>query len=447
MLAQFALIVFAMCAVMSLVIDVGYARLTQSQMQNAADTAALEGLRKRDVIAGDPDASDLQRRMAARDVVRWVFDDDLNPENGDPDQFGAGPIIDLTEGVTNLRALATMSVPDAHVYKPDLQLNQQDEVYGDMLSGSFSYSADPAPSEDVGYARNDFDLGNRAFLVRLRRSHERQDLPDHTEPSVASNGPSLPLLFGRGTTILGDDPSSTYSVRRDGLTVRATAIAETRPALRVGLPQSQANPLLPGVTPFALMDTCVQSATGAPMTMTVTVNPATGLITRSSPGPVTCPAGAVVGRFVDNLNDPTRRRWKLINTVGQPLPAAMAVQCAATDALAAYGPVYYVPVFSSISGTNRIIGFARIGLARNACPAVVGTPFGATISRATSLVAPSNATANLFDGLPLPADATPADVRELLDKNCPAQLPECSDRARVVVGVNYGPVLVPVLAR
>ena len=48
MLTQFALIVFALCAVLSLIIDVGYARMTQSQMQNAADVAALEGVRSRD---------------------------------------------------------------------------------------------------------------------------------------------------------------------------------------------------------------------------------------------------------------------------------------------------------------------------------------------------------------------------------------------------------------
>src|SRR5438128_10113174 len=101
MLAQIALIVFAMCAVLSLIIDIGYVRLTQAQMQNAADTAALEGVRQRDVIVGNRVASDLQRRTAARNLVRSMFDDDLNPENGDPEfQFGAGPIIDLTDGVT-----------------------------------------------------------------------------------------------------------------------------------------------------------------------------------------------------------------------------------------------------------------------------------------------------------------------------------------------------------
>jgi hypothetical protein len=53
-----------------------------------------------------------------------------------------------------------------------------------------------------------------------------------------------------------------------------------------------------------------------------------------------------------------------------------------------------------------------------------------------SLVAASNATADVTGGLPLPVTASPAVVRELLDKN------------RVRTGrLNYAPVLVPVLAR
>jgi Flp pilus assembly protein TadG len=45
-LVQIALMVFVVCGLLSLVVDVGYARLTQGQMQNAADAAALEGLGK-----------------------------------------------------------------------------------------------------------------------------------------------------------------------------------------------------------------------------------------------------------------------------------------------------------------------------------------------------------------------------------------------------------------
>ena len=428
MLAQFALIVFAMCAVLGLIIDIGYVRLTQAQMQNAADTAALEGLRTRD-------------RAAANVLVKRLFDDDLDPANEDnpDDQFGAGPIIDLTEGATSLHALQTMSVPASHVYKPDLQPNLQNAVYGDMVSGSFVYSADPAASEDATYVRNDFTsgVGNSAFLVRLRRSNEFQTLPGQIELDVASSGPALPLLFGKGTMIQGDEPSSAYSVRRDGLTVRATAIADSRPAMHVGVAQPQAIPPLPGVTSFALLDACMQNAAGAPVTLNVTVNPVTGVIARVNAGPPGCSTGAAVGRFVNN---PTA-----ISTVGQPLPAPTAVACASL----ANSSTGYGPVFSALpSGTIRIIGFARITLTRNACPVAPGapffpgpgapftpapaTPFTATISRVGSAIATSNATATLIGGLPLPANTPPADVTALLQRHA---------------ALNYGPVLVPVLAR
>ena len=43
--------------------------------------------------------------------------------------------------------------------------------------------------------------------------------------------------------LMGDSDQSAYSVRRDGLTVRASAIADARPAQRVGLPQPLSTPI------------------------------------------------------------------------------------------------------------------------------------------------------------------------------------------------------------
>jgi hypothetical protein len=87
------------------------------------------------------------------------------------------------------------------------------------------------------------------------------------------------------------------------------------------------------------------------------------------------------------------------------------------------------------TGPNRIIGFAEIGFTRAPnCPANQNAPFTATVTRRVSTVAPSNATAILSEGLP--AGVPPALVPELLARNL------------VATGqVNYGPVLVPVLAR
>jgi len=487
MLVQVALLVFAFCGLLGLVVDVGYMRLTQGQMQTAADAAALEGLRKRDVgvrnpvtnqIVNDPFASDCIRRAAANRIIRWTFDDDLDAGSADPAyQFGAGPVIGLTEGATTLHAGQAISVPEPHVYKPDPQLNQANQVYGDMVSGRFCYTADPVPSEggtyelqeivcteeqrgSGAYARNDFNpsltspsapaglaecpapddavpdpwplggsgslstVNDSAFLVRLRRSNEFQD-PGGQDANVASSGPSLPLTFGKGTTIFGDDPTGGYSVRRDGLTVRATAIAAVRPAMHVGLPQT--NPVQPGVTPFALVDTCVASPTGAAVTITVSINPATGVITRTGAGTPGCPTNGIVGRFVANP--------AAISTVGQVPPLApRATPClAAASFTGRYGPVYSLMQAPPVT---RVIGFTRINFTRvAACPAP-GLPFTATIARGVSLVAASNATADVTGGLPLPVTATSAQVRELFDKN------------RVRTGrLNYAPVLVAVLAR
>jgi hypothetical protein len=466
-LAQFALFVFAIFAVLSLIIDVGYARLTQGQMQIAADTAALEGLRARDsgptnpqTMQADPFASDCVRRAAANRIAHWVFDDDLNAENGDPDfQYGAGPIVDVTDGETNLHALATATAGDPRVYKPDLQLNQQNAIHGDMVSGQFVYTTDPVSPEDATYARADFTpnaeapqpppaLGacppadealpdpfpvgssgsltagrDTAFLARVRRSNELQSGDGQIDAGVASSGPALPLVFGRATTVFGDDPAGGYSVRRDGLTVRATAIANVRPAMHIGLPQ----PGVPGVTSFALADTFAQTlnAVGCP----VTVNPITGVILRAAGGGAVCaavPVGTLVGRFVANP--------AAISTVGLvPPTAAVAVPCAATGPTqSGYGPVYSL----MSSGTTRIVGFTRIGLARGACPAAAAAPFTAVAFRGVSLVAPRNATATLFDGAALPPDTQPAEVQQLLDKNLVRN-----------GAIDYAPVLVAVLAR
>lgn len=489
MLAQIALIAFALLALMAVVVDMGLVRITQAQMQTAADSAALEGVRHRDVSvqvtgsaqpAADAFASDCLRRAAARRVVRSMFDADLDPATADPDDtFGAGPIIDLTEGATSLHAYSTISVPDVHVYKPALQLNQPNAVDGDMVSGRFCYSDDPARSEDAGYAvagmvictepqrgfgryaRNDFNPSanspqgpaempacppaddpppaswprsgapplnteeHSAFLVRLRRSNEYRDFGGQTDPDIASSGPSLPLLFGRGAPIHGDDPASDYSVRRDGFTVRATAIAAARPAAQVGLPQPRANQ--PGVTPFALVDTFVASLGPAPAV--ATINPALGVICTGTTCAGTNPPG-VIGRFVDSLTDPTRVRWLSIGTLGQPLPAPTALGCAAATPNAGYGPVY-----SQMSaGGNRIIGFIQIAWQRD--PARPADACAVRFLRGASVVAPGNATALTAGTLALPAAAPPALVRELLDKHFARE-------GRLA----YGPLLAPALVR
>ena len=478
MLVQVALIIFALFGLLSLVVDVGFMRLTQAQLQNAADSAAVEGLRRRDVTvqnaAGqavrDPYASDCLRRAAAGRMVRRTFDDDFNAANGDDLQFGGGPVIGLSEGVTSLHALQTIAAPVAHSYKPELQFNQGNVGYGDMVSGRFCYTEDPKAAEGAdalaqelvcteeqrgvgAYARTDFNpngtspepptaisecpgldeelpdpwptggtgslttVDDSAFLVRLRRSPEFDGV--QIEPGVASSGPALPLLFGRGATVMSNE--GPYSPRRDGFTVRATAIADARPALQVGLPQ--ANQL--GVTPFALVDTY---AANLPVTaVQVTIDPASGLICN---GLVCTAVTPSIGRFIDALTDATRAAWVGVSTVGNALTAARPLNCAAIGTRTGY-----VPVYSAITGdTTRIIGFTRIAL--NPDPARAANTCAKVIVRSASLVAPDNASAVLTNRLALPVTATAAQVRELFEKQ------------RVAVGrLDYQPVLAPALAR
>ena len=100
-LVLFVMMFFGMMGLAALVIDMGFARLAQRQMQTAVDSAVLEGLRRRDVQqSGDlpqawfanPDFQnqtgvvpgtgtlssqqcDMVRRWAASNIVANVFAD------------------------------------------------------------------------------------------------------------------------------------------------------------------------------------------------------------------------------------------------------------------------------------------------------------------------------------------------------------------------------------
>ena len=256
----FALIVFALMGLAAIAIDVGLASLTQSQMQTAVDTAALEGVQHRD-FHDYRWKSNSYRRPRASELVRHVFDDDFHPTGGiaateerpalppdSPDlgNFGAGPLLSVTPtpDMPVSSASQTLGVPAVPVLDdPVLQTNSlpsnNDQAAGDMLSGTYSHDADPLHVEASDYTREDFERATTqtaarqalGFLVRMRRTSG--DAPLDAIPSVSSRGPTLPLLFGLGTTIHAADGGA-YDPRLDGLTVRAAAIAAARPAMAVG---------------------------------------------------------------------------------------------------------------------------------------------------------------------------------------------------------------------
>jgi hypothetical protein len=421
--------------------------LTRVQMQNAADAAAIEGLRHRDAVIDettgtvDAYASDCVRRIAARDIVRWTFDDDFNAGTSEVEgdvnrQLGAGPVFDLTEGTGNLEALRTLSLPAQrptpadNVYKPNLQYNQTGNVaYGDMVSGTFIYNASPAFDENADYTRTDFvpspavpqgaslvpcpeeapmpgpasgvsPLDTPSFLVRLRRTWNPDGLDgivDESDPSgsngISSNGGSLPLLFGAGTHVSEDpDDPRGYSVRRDGLTVRGTAIAHVRPALRAGAavleppvaPSVLQIVAVPGVTPFAITDV-------APLTLDTAVVAAIDMTGSISVG------GGEVAHFVGPVHT---------MTVGDPLPPPVAPLCDPTAPTNAASPtIWFGPQFDA----TQLLRFVPIQFTWD-CAA----PASITITRRSQIVAPANASALLPEGLPAGASFPPLAADTLL---------------------------------
>jgi hypothetical protein len=463
MLVQVAFLIFGLFGVLALIGDIGYVRLTRVQMQNAADSASLEGLRKfnvgrTDVSEGsDPFVSDCRSRGAARSIVDWTFDDDFAMA-ADTLQLGAGPNVTLTGGVGDMHAQQTIVLEDPLVYKPSLQRNQEENAaHGDMARGRFGYTL--ADSEDAAYSRPDFALDaggvppgasglaecppdddftgvpasggtvilprdNESFLVRLRRTNNAADLDEI--PSVSSRGEPLPLVFGRAATIAGDDPNGSFSVRRDGLTVRGTAITTVRPALRIG----PFSPLLPGLgaVPFAIAHPCWDSLPNdLYVDAAVDVD---GTIRNIAQ----CPGEA--GRFVCTTMSCAGVGWRAADVVAQALdpdPVAGCWNVPGSPCL-----LGFVALYQLINGVNRVVGFGRIAMCgtldagMNCLSTTIPGPV--KLLRLKRRVAVQNATAHLPEGFP--SQLTSAEIAEIMTAN-----------RSLAVGENAGALLVPVLAR
>jgi len=500
-LAQFAFIVIALFAVLSLVADMGYVTLTRVQMQNATDSAALEGVRQRNntVVGADPShpdpedpehlkvdgfATDCVRRFVAGELVRSTFDDDLNPDNGDPRNFGAGPEIVLSGGDgTSVNAYQKIEPPEpVYAYKPRLQLNQSlNASHGDLVSGCFIDpetgrctlspvpNPSPGPDELPDYTRQDrFQVSSTtphpqpvgysypfescpsdevlrtwsqtgsthpypwsgvgplsgseedsAFLVRLRRTNNVQGLDD--QDGVSSNRSTLPLIFARGTLVHKDDASA-YNPRTDGLTVRATSIANAQPVRRVGVQTGDVDPVNSfcqrnghGVVPFAIERSGLASTSA-------TIGPDPD---DPAGSPVILSGGRAIGRFVVascSILRPTAA--DLIGSIGLRLPGKVAPPACNPNPVDPRNgnPVEssvanhfkgYVPVYDSIgaSGTRRIIGFARIDLFWPNCQS---DPLSIEIETHAQIVVVANASA-LITGLPI--DLPREDIPTLMMAN------------------------------
>jgi len=261
----FALMMVAILALVGVAIEMGVVRVTRDRMQSAADAAAREILRERDfaisaAAESDDHVRDRERRERNRLLTSWTFDGEGLSEDYAPEEQGAGPYHLLSNGEGNVnwkRVYYGANRKKIEHSIPVLELNQDGSEegtnlqHGDIVTGTFApveFGLDGNPfhlenSED--YVREDFvpnDPGHAPFgdsvLVRLRRTFS-PGMPGNNqldrEPGISSSGPTLPLVFTGGSTVIGTDPAAGYSLRHHGLRFRATAIAQSMPAVRVGL--------------------------------------------------------------------------------------------------------------------------------------------------------------------------------------------------------------------
>jgi hypothetical protein len=403
-----ALILFALCVVgilgiATLTIDLGLARMTQNEMQTAADASALGGFQSLDGTVS---------HQQAQNFGQFAFTD----PSGQTVE-GEGAAIDVDAGIgpihaSQLTSNPGVSTPPSGQY---LQLNQQNLREGDIVTGT--YNDDPTvPLSQIEsasapeYLRSDFSPNGvdanpaiptgspAAFLVRFRRVNSVTGAPSaiDNEPTVSSSGPALPYLFGHGAFISPEDPATgkptgetatAYSPLRDGISVRATALAALRPATAVGWSSASTT----GATPFAILVSQWNNA--GPTTVAFPAFPVND--------PTTDP-----GCYVD-LTDPGNPRQPVVPTLGARIFAAAASAFPA----AGYLPLY--DRFVSAGGVTEvvIVGFIAVTVTSATATGVTVTP--ALDVHGQPIVLDTNATASVYDGFAW-TSADPALAAQLL---------------------------------
>jgi hypothetical protein len=275
-LVLFAMITVVVLGLLGLVIEMGIARHGRQRMRDAADAAALEVLRERDWVrpelgAAAPDVRDHDRRARNRLLASWPFAGEALADSYTASEAGAGAFVSLAAGEGELGAGQLLAGTGSSV--PVLETNYQGAVgggaavnapHGDIVSGAFTGHEPDAPvgvddnpvwREDGDYGRVDFQPASAgdapfadAVLVRLRRTVPLHSggtnpwSPLDVQAGVSSSGATMPLLFGLGSLFSGSDPGAGYSVRHHGLPLRATSIASSRPAVRVGVARPDLGP-------------------------------------------------------------------------------------------------------------------------------------------------------------------------------------------------------------
>ena len=363
-------ILIALVGVMALTLDFGFVLLARRQMQTGVNSAALEGLRGQGLPEYDNN-DELVRRENARGLLRLSYDDDLDLPNGNDTTVGAGIDSSLIQGngfqSTTIGPADTTLAEDlanrsSFIFRPDnFQLNQDNLQHGDMVIGTYDTSTSADHVEFADYSRMDFVTDGaaspNAFLIRMRRTRN-PELPDGIGqlddiPDVSSGGGGLPLLLGRMSSIQAQpDDTPDFSVRRDGVTVRATAIAEATPARYVGVANAVGSI---GLAPLALNLTDWQTLTTQPASTMIWLNNTTGDVTVG-----TSPTTAVL---IGTARPIDESQPVFVGEVQEHIQAPSWTALPETDFES------YVPVFAELASTDfpavaqeLVIGFARIQL-------------------------------------------------------------------------------------
>jgi hypothetical protein len=288
------------------------------------------------------DDKDTIRRWAAKQIALETFDDDLDPNNGDDGafdtgsgQFGVGPVVDFTGGAGDpaLVASQTMSVdPNNPVYKPE------------FIDGVVSAEG---------------------FQVAMQRGGAGTPVSD-----VYSVGPSLPYFFARGSMI-------NRQLIQDGITVRATGVADARPVTAIG---PDVSGVVAGAQNFA-----IRSAIWS-------------LLPRDDGDPLTDESIviAVDGIDLGSTVTPPRRIGEAITLLTSPVVARG-----------------FVAIFDDINGASRVVGF---GLANIFVESSTEIRISSLISTG-GLIATENATATLCMISPEVISLSIGEQMEILEKN------------------------------
>ena len=169
MLVLFVMMFFGLMGLAALVIDMGFARLAQRQMQTAVDSAALEGLRWQAASANGP----ARRTARGSRQAKWLptCSADYVDSSGGTVQYGAGPVVNFSGGIgpAELAAAQTMSPGSPPVYQPTRRTERpgwnsisSNATEGDMVAGTYNSGQPSAEADD--YTRADFTPPHRRLI-------------------------------------------------------------------------------------------------------------------------------------------------------------------------------------------------------------------------------------------------------------------------------------------